>query len=324
MSNKMKNFGYCYYHDKGQTPVDYGRSIVKLSKNFDKNDLQKKYNDLQKKYFEVSGKTVFTLDFKISYLGLLIGLGYDHPKLKENTDAANADFAAGFMFDHTTGFPYIPGSSVKGILRSVFPGNNKDEGRKDFINELLNKNLEYKKIEQIENRIFGNRSNKKRETTHKDQDIFYDGYISKSAKSLFAEEYITPHPDDISDPNPIKLLKIPPDNIITLQFGLNDNKKNELTQKERLKLYCQIILYKGLGAKTNVGFGQFDESFARKSLEKALKPLNEKQSKTKEASRDTQRKKEKEQLAKMSPVDRIFKEYKQNVPKERGRNNFLK
>ena len=60
----------------------------------------------------------FTL--KTEYPGLLIGAGYPHDaKLDEA-------IKCGFTFDYVTGIPYIPGSSLKGMLRSFFPGNQKE------------------------------------------------------------------------------------------------------------------------------------------------------------------------------------------------------
>lgn len=47
--------------------------------------------------------------------GLLPGSGYPHEV------GGTGEFKLGFSFDHTTGLPVLPGSSVKGVLRSVFP-----------------------------------------------------------------------------------------------------------------------------------------------------------------------------------------------------------
>ncbi len=55
-------------------------------------------------------------DVVTTYPGLLIGTGYTHEK-KNDEDA----FKIGFFFDYTSGMPIIPGSSVKGLLRSAFP-----------------------------------------------------------------------------------------------------------------------------------------------------------------------------------------------------------
>lgn len=48
--------------------------------------------------------------------GLLIGSGYNHGS------GASGEIEIGFFFDHTTGLPTIPGASVKGVMRSIFPG----------------------------------------------------------------------------------------------------------------------------------------------------------------------------------------------------------
>lgn len=47
--------------------------------------------------------------------GLLPGVGYPHEV------GGTGEFKLGFSFDHTSGLPVLPGSSVKGVLRSVFP-----------------------------------------------------------------------------------------------------------------------------------------------------------------------------------------------------------
>lgn len=78
-----------------------------------------------------------------TYPGLLIGTGYSH-----ETGTAG-EFKLGFYFDHTSGLPVIPGSSIKGILRSAFPGFTLNEARAAFnSNKLTDENervaLEYK------------------------------------------------------------------------------------------------------------------------------------------------------------------------------------
>lgn len=291
------NLGYSYYHKKENSLLDFGRGIVGRSKS----------PDLQEKYFKIEGENIFSVPFKIRYPGLLVGLGYEHPKLSDN----NEDFESGFTFDHTTGLPYIPGSSVKGLIRSAFPKQAEDAGRLEFINELLGEKLSYSEIRNAENRLFGNRSDEKREFPHASQDIFYDGYISQVPKQLFAEEYVTPHKDPVSNPVPIKFLKIAPGNEITLQFGLPKLKtgagENHLTPGRRLEIYTKIILFLGLGAKKNVGFGQFDEDFTKGKLRRILDHLVASEKKREEAEAQ-------KRLAVMSPVERIFEQFKGNLP----------
>ncbi|MEZ4885615.1 MAG: type III-B CRISPR module RAMP protein Cmr6 [Chitinophagales bacterium] len=61
------------------------------------------------------GKDLQVVELKTTYPGLLIGSGYNHGTNKLG------EVKIGFYFDHTTGLPLIPGSSVKGLLRSAFP-----------------------------------------------------------------------------------------------------------------------------------------------------------------------------------------------------------
>ena len=49
-------------------------------------------------------------DLVTTYPGLLIGSGYSHEVHGKD------GLKLGFYFDHTTGLPIIPGSSVKGVL----------------------------------------------------------------------------------------------------------------------------------------------------------------------------------------------------------------
>jgi CRISPR-associated protein Cmr6 len=88
------------------------------------------------------------------------------------------------------------------------------------------------------------------------RDIFHDAYFSKSnAKGLFlGTDYITPHKDNpLKNPQPIKFLKILPEVEITFRFELRDE---IIKAMDKFKLFRQILLDFGVGAKTNVGYGQ--------------------------------------------------------------------
>ena len=51
----------------------------------------------------------------VCYPGLLVGIGNAH-----NAGVSSEEIAVGFSFDYVTGQPYVPGSTVKGVLRSHF------------------------------------------------------------------------------------------------------------------------------------------------------------------------------------------------------------
>ena len=86
---------------------------------------------------------------------------------------------------------------------------------------------------------------------------------------IFGSDYITPHknndsesdiPDEFCEPNPIKFLKVLP--AVTFKFQFKSADKNSLSEnilKEYIELFKQIILDFGLGAKTNIGYGKFQE-----------------------------------------------------------------
>ncbi len=69
---------------------------------------------------EQSGLNTQTIVLRTTYPGLFTGSGYNHETGNEG------ELSLGFFFDHCTGLPILPGSSVKGVLRSVFP-NFKDK-----------------------------------------------------------------------------------------------------------------------------------------------------------------------------------------------------
>lgn len=214
-----------------------------------------------------------------TYPGLLIGSGYNHET------GIQEELKLGFFFDHTTGLPVIPGSSVKGLLRSAF-------GHPAFIKELLENEIEDKyrlskdellqidfkmlMLEIFENKnLHPNETNRSDTLAPYDRDIFYDAYILRSeyvgkenndSGKIFGNDYITPHKnkngiralDPFSNPNPIQFLKILPNVTFCFQFDLKDSKVfKPLTTSIKLNLFNKIICTLGIGAKTNMGYGQF-------------------------------------------------------------------
>ena len=62
------------------------------------------------------------LHFTTTYPGMVMGTGYTHEQKKGTSEELSKEaFKIGFFFDYTSGMPIIPGSSVKGLLRSAFP-----------------------------------------------------------------------------------------------------------------------------------------------------------------------------------------------------------
>ncbi len=197
---------------------------------------------------------------KTTYPGLIIGSGYSH------ATGAPGEFKLGFFFDHTTGLPCIPGSSVKGILRSAFPGRIKSDhgksSRISFINKLLNEiRPELAAVDPLElemhlfegehtNRMYG-------------QDVFFDAFpMLEANEKLFSDDFITPHNENpLKDPVPVSFLKIRPGVKYSFNFRLSPVNLCgvEVKVDDKKELFRKIIGQFGAGAKTNVGYGQFTE-----------------------------------------------------------------
>jgi CRISPR-associated protein Cmr6 len=210
------------------------------------------------------------LTLKVLYPGLLLGLGYPHG-LGTDDPAKNTAIKLGFSLDYVTGLPIIPGSTVKGVLRSVFQRND----AQDYIVQTINnakKNAKKKasirkdNLPGLEREIFGTWCT---EDEHQQGgDIFFDALpIKTSDEKLLALEYITPHTkvkneqgpaaklveQGLKGPNPIRLLKVRPGVVYLFRFKLLDS--GLLGKDEKLVLFENILCDFGIGAKTNVGFG---------------------------------------------------------------------
>lgn len=227
----------------------------------------------------------YSFTLKTTYPGLLIGTGLNHGVNSKE------DIKVGFQFDYTTGLPYIPGSSIKGALRSVFPNSNvEDEAynnpRLSYIStvltNILNVNsIDKKTVQQLGQQFF-------QENNNNDflRDVFMDALITNVASLPFEKErrietanidapitnvvpnngyfigndYITPHKNKpLQEPIPIQFLKVLPEVTFTFSFRLNDNLCSLITAQQRLLLYKEILKDIGIGAKTNVGYGHLCE-----------------------------------------------------------------
>lgn len=195
------------------------------------------------------------LKLKTTYPGLLIGSGLSHGTPIKN------DIKCGFQFDYSTGLPIIPGSSVKGVLRSAFPDKKKDKTynsmRIDYIRSLLSEQgikCTDSDIFLMAENIFNHEKDK--------YDIFMDAIITNGPKDRFiGDDYITPHKNPYKDPNPIQFIKVLPEVEFTFFFKLAPYTLNKETKTEvnKIYLYRQILQDFGIGAKTNVGYGHFKE-----------------------------------------------------------------
>lgn len=246
----------------------------------------------------------FTL--KTIYPGLLVGSGYPHGLSVES------DAKIGFYFDHTTGLPNVPGSSIKGVLRALFGCNKKDaypETKQQMIKELLNNDK--LDVEALAAEIFdGVDSQTNKPLSIYKRDRFLEARVIKSMGKLLADDYITPHNDPIKNPIPIRFIKVQSGVEYEFSFILSDG---IITADKKLKLFFQLLQFHGVGAKTNVGYGQFEAmDLAKFDTTQKVKrdKANEEMA---QAEAEQARKVREEELKNLPPEVQIFENNRGNL-----------
>ena len=223
-----------------------------------------------------------------AYNGLATGLGYSH-----SSGQSNNEFKLGCFFDHTTGVPVISGSSVKGRLRSFFPGRygNKQKKKEVYqriktifqhlntqkkitIPQLDNGEEWLKWINEMEYLIFEGKKTKNGNSVvgAVEQDVFFDAYPcqtthSNNKEKFLGQDSITPHAHPLKEPIPLRMLKILPNVKIKFQFRFNDL---GLSAEDKKILFQYLIMNYGAGAKTNSGFGQFIDEHQLDTLRNSI------------------------------------------------------
>ncbi|MDL2324175.1 type III-B CRISPR module RAMP protein Cmr6 [Ruminococcaceae bacterium OttesenSCG-928-A16] len=189
---------------------------------------------------QVVPHTPHSFALQTTYPGLLLGLGGTHQAGTniEGNKEDGTEIKLGFTLDYVTGLPIIPGSTVKGVLRSAFEKYRDDAIAADLYAEMKD--------------IFGG-DNNTGDDTQRGKCIFYDAIPVGAGKDgrLLGLDNITPHPSPLKDPIPLTMLKVIPGVTYLFRFDLLRCKNAERVKE----LFREILLGLGIGAKTNVGFG---------------------------------------------------------------------
>ena len=183
------------------------------------------------------------------YPGLLVGTGNPHEI------AVAGALKCGFTFDYVTGLPYITGSTLKGMVRSYFPGERKDGSQDKEYTELVKGILGKQDID----------INKLKENMFETQDVYLGAFpvVDEKNKKVLDMEFITPHKEKFKSPNPISLVKVRPAVEFRFSFLFEDYVENGdvlVSADEKTNLCKELLLLAGIGAKTNVGFGKLSEN----------------------------------------------------------------
>lgn len=221
-------------------------------------------------------KAELVIKAKIAYPGLVTGIGLIH-----DSKGLKGAFNLGMHFDYTTGMPVVYGSSVKGVLRDYFTRSyckdteyydddlfrdiykEKEIDVKDLFEDIFNGKKRDKSKDVIENGVL------KKGYVFKsiyERDIFFDAVITEAYSDgreihLLEDDSITPHTEGpLKNPIPITMLKIAPGCEIEFRFLLHKYKfeDKEFGAEEKIELFEKILKAVGVGAKTNVGYGQLE------------------------------------------------------------------
>lgn len=204
-----------------------------------------------------------SLELQIAYPGLVTGVGINHEAKIEG------EFKLGVHFDWTYGMPVVYGSSVKGVLRSAFISKQKNgkiiEYEDYYLKEVTKREWSQEEIKILFDAVFEGKDEKGNNLSIYDRDIFFDAVITHadSKGRILCSDSITPHGGETHDnplknPTPLTFLKIAPGCKLEFRFKLQPSTINGdiVDANQKLALFKEILTTIGVGAKTNVGYGQ--------------------------------------------------------------------
>lgn len=183
------------------------------------------------------------LGMSVQSPGLLVGSGLAH-----GLPDADDDVKTGLQFDYTSGLPVIPGSSVKGVIRSTFQDV-------EYIRSIF---ADFRENGKVGYDLSAEDVGKLMKDMFEYGDIFADAVVTERRNRILAEDYITPHTGGpLVQPVPIKIVKVAPGVTFSFCFRFRHFKTGGKTVSPADKLeLCRTILEDlGIGAKTNVGYG---------------------------------------------------------------------
>lgn len=178
---------------------------------------------------------------------LVMGLGLSHPT------------ETGLLLDRLTGSPYLPGTSIKGLLRAaarwVGEGELEISGEEDAAGFWS----------EHRNRLFGPALGSEA-TAAKGELIVYDAFPERWPRLEL--DILTPHyspyysnenepPADWHDPTPVPFLTVAAGTSFLFAFGSRNPDRKEEDLDHVVKLLRSALGELGLGGKTAAGYGVF-------------------------------------------------------------------
>lgn len=245
---------------KGKVVQYYESKYNELKTNATLRKMLAEKHDSQEQYCAILKKADYEIiDFKAELKSPLItGIGQPHPN------------EIGMVFDYTMGIPYIPASSVKGIVRFAHTIGLIDS---DDSSEFIKQDKEGEYIEESNQKtlipfLFGGdleteKTEKKEIEKQKGKVIFLDAYPDK-VPDLHVD-IMNPHygeyyskgepPADHLSPSPLKFLTV--ESGTTFIFRAIVSKEIYSIEDDVRKAFQTALEVEGVGAKTTVGYGRF-------------------------------------------------------------------
>jgi len=179
--------------------------------------------------------------YLVNHSRLVVGLGLPSP------------LETGFLLDRLTGYPYLPGSSVKGLARAT--ASLVAAGELDGDAVYWQENQE---------RIFGP-AHGEGSTPAKGQVVFYDAFPRSGPR--LAVDVLTPHfrdyysdgsiPGDWGEPVPVPFLTVEVGTEIAFYFQVIDVRSADDDVTKLTALLEQGLEQLGIGGKRSSGYGVF-------------------------------------------------------------------
>ncbi len=284
------NLGYLFYKKL------YSPQLC-VNENIKKQILERRILDSEK-VFPIEGLNTF--NFKTTYPGLITGVGMPHGIKVDSDFKIGFyfDYTTGLHVITGSSIKGVLRSAFPDIQHSINKGkdhfsfkNQIDEVKAKWIIALLDslefpdflerpfnpvKSISDKDIERIYSLtkcIFEGVKDYKATSLYEKffsiykRDVFFDAIISESGKNgkILDTDSITPHIKDdrsyadamLTNPKPLLFLKVLPEVQFTFHFSLTEN---GLSISSKKLLFQKILLTLGIGAKTNVGYGQFESN----------------------------------------------------------------
>lgn len=230
MINLHLLYNKTYYSHLGQE--DFEESLTRYNKQmFD--SVFDHHRD-----YKPSPLATHTLILETAYPGMMVGSGNPH-----GGNLSESDMKNGFTFDYVTGQPVIPGSTVKGLLRTCFTSYPQ------VVSEVLGVmgRTDVTDIAALDTEIF------------KEGDIFLDAVLfAGDAKGhIMGSDAMAPHTKEHESASAYILLKVLPGVRFEFRFILSDG---TLSAEEKVDLFSRLIRLFGLGSRTNAGFGRLKKA----------------------------------------------------------------